>query len=77
VQLGVTFNDWTPYARFEYVTRSSQDTFFNVSGTAQKIEELRLGLRFGLNAQAVVKVEYIADLHNDIHAGQVQAAFGI
>jgi hypothetical protein len=76
-QFGVSFGDFTPYARYEHVQRSAGDVFYNASGVVTRIDELRLGVRYSFNAQAVLKLEYIGDFENNLHAAQLQAAFGI
>jgi hypothetical protein len=77
VQLGVSFGQWTPYARFDGVDRSLGDTFFNISGTATRVLESRAGVRYLLNDRAVFKLEYLRDFENSVHGATLQAAFGI
>jgi len=76
-QLGMSFEQWTPFARIEGADRSAGDTFFNVSGAATRLLELRTGLRYGLSDQAVLKLEYRRDFENRIHGAVLQAAFGM
>ena len=76
-QIGVSFDQWTPYARIEGVDRSVGDTFFNISGAATRLLELRGGIRYGLNDQAVLKLEYRRDFENQINGAVLQAAFGM
>jgi hypothetical protein len=76
-QLGVSFEQWTPYARIEAADRSVGDTFFNISGAATRLLEVRGGLRYGLSDQAVLKLEYRRDFENRINGAALQAAFGM
>lgn len=76
-QVGVSFDQWTPYARLEAVDRSVGDMFFNISGAATRFVEVRTGLRLGLNDQAVLKLEYRRDFESRIHGAVLQAAFGM
>ena len=77
VQLGVSFAQWTPYARFDGADRSVGDTFFNISGTATRVLQSRAGVRYELTDQAVFKLEYLRDFDNALHGATLQAAFGI
>jgi hypothetical protein len=76
-QVGVSFEQLTPYARIEGADRSVGDTFFNISGAANRLLELRTGLRYGLSDQAVLKLEYRRDFENRINGAVLQAAFGM
>jgi hypothetical protein len=76
-QLGVSFEQWTPYARLEGADRSAGDTFFNVSGALTRLLEVRTGVRYGLSDQAVLKLEYRRDFESHIHGAALQAAFGM
>lgn len=76
-QVGVSFEQWTPYARIEGADRSVGDTFFNISGALTRLAEVRAGLRYGLNDQAVLKFEYRRDFESRIHGAIIQAAFGM
>jgi len=76
-QFGVSFEQLTPYARIEGADRSVGDTFFNISGAANRLLELRTGLRYGLSDQAVLKLEYRRDFENRINGAVLQAAFGM
>jgi hypothetical protein len=76
-QIGYTLSAFTPYARYEFASRSAEDQFFNASGGPTDINEVTAGTRFTLSDQAVLKAEYTRDfvIGNDIVT--VQAAFGL
>lgn len=77
VQLGYSFDRFTPYLRFEAVRRDREDVFFDASGVPNRIRELRAGMRMSLSERVVLKLEYVGDLKNEVHGGVAQAAFGL
>jgi hypothetical protein len=77
LQLGVDWERWTPYARFEAIRRDATDAFFNASQTPVELTDLRGGLRYSLTDQAVLKAEFSHDFASGIRRFVLQAAFGV
>lgn len=76
VQLGVEFDAWTPYARYELIDRDEADPFFNASGTPVEETSVHGGIRYALHEKAVVKLEFERNLTEKSNSGAFQAAFG-
>ncbi len=75
LQAGVPIGFVVPYARYEQARRSSEDPFFNLGGTLTRENLILGGVRFNLDEQAAVKLEYGRDLFLARNRWGAQLAF--
>jgi hypothetical protein len=59
MQVGKSFNDWTPYIRFEHTVLSQQDNYFAMQANGQSYARQSLGVRYELNPNAALKLELL------------------
>jgi hypothetical protein len=59
LQIGKSFNDLTPYVRFERTVLSQLDNYFNLQASGQSYARQALGLRYNLSQKAALKFELV------------------
>ena len=75
-ELGYSFGDLTPYARFEYTHFFEDDVYFMASGIPnQDVQLASAGVKYAASASVSVKVEGAADLSTPHRHVLAQAAF--
>jgi hypothetical protein len=57
MQIGVSFNAWTPYVRAERTILDQNDYYFSAQASGQSYAREVLGLRYNLNPKAALKFE--------------------
>jgi hypothetical protein len=57
IQIGVSFNAWTPYVRAERTILDQYDDYFNAQASGQSYARQALGLRYNVNPKAALKLE--------------------
>jgi hypothetical protein len=71
LQIGKSFNAFTPYVRFERTVLSQQDNYFNMQDSGQSYARQALGLRYNLNPKAALKFELLNSSFKADPAGSV------
>ena len=59
LQAGKSFNDLTPYVRFERTVLDQLDNYFSMQASGQSYARQALGLRYNLNPKAALKFELL------------------
>jgi hypothetical protein len=59
LQVGKSFNDLTPYVRFERTKFNQRDNYFSMQASGQSYARQALGLRYNLNQKAALKFELL------------------
>ena len=59
LQVGRSFNDLTPYIRFERTVFNQMDNYFSMQTSGQSYARQALGLRYNLNQKAALKFELL------------------
>jgi hypothetical protein len=59
LQIGRSFNDLTPYVRFERTVFNQLDNYFSMQASGQSYARQALGLRYNLNQKAALKFELL------------------
>lgn len=59
LQVGKSFNDLTPYVRFEKTVLNQLDNYFGMQASGQSYTRQALGLRYNLNQKAALKFELL------------------
>ena len=57
IQIGVSFNAWTPYVRAERTILDQNDYYFSAQASGQSYARQVLGLRYNLSPKAALKFE--------------------
>ena len=73
LQAGRTFNNLTPYVRFERTVLDQADNYFRMQESGQSYARQALGLRYNLNPKAALKFEL---LNSSFKAESGRAALG-
>ena len=77
LQIGRSFNDLTPYVRFERTVLSQLDSYFNNQASGQSYARQALGLRYNLNPKAALKFELLnSSFKEDLTGTTPRTAFG-
>ena len=77
LQVGKSFNDLTPYVRFERTVLSQQDNYFSMQASGQSYTRQALGLRYNLNPKAALKFELLNSSFKEDSTGAIpRAALG-
>jgi hypothetical protein len=75
-EAGYSFDDVTPYTRYEYTHFSGEDAYFMASGIpAEDVHLLSVGVKYAASASVSIKLEGGADLENSHRHLLAQAAF--
>jgi hypothetical protein len=59
LQIGVSFNAWTPYVRAERTILDQNDYYFSAQASGQSYARQVLGLRYTVNPKAALKLELL------------------
>ena len=59
LQIGKSFNNLTPYVRFERTVLDQLDNYFSMQASGQSYARQALGLRYNLNQKAALKFELL------------------
>ena len=57
LQVGRSWNRWTPFARYEAATLDQGDSYFRSQASGRSYRRASLGLRYAIDARSSVKVE--------------------
>jgi hypothetical protein len=57
LQVGRSFNNLTPYVRFERAVFDQTDNYFSMQASGQSYARQALGLRYNINEKAALKFE--------------------
>ena len=71
LQVGKSFNDLTPYVRFERTVLSQQDNYFSMQANGQSYARQALGLRYNLNPKAALKFELLNSSFKEDSTGAI------
>ena len=77
LQIGRSFNDLTPYVRFERTVLSQLDSYFSNQASGQSYARQALGLRYNLNPKAALKFELLnSSFKEDLTGTTPRTAYG-
>jgi hypothetical protein len=74
-QLGLAYEAWTPYARFEWFERNAADPLYDAAGAPDSLLSTTAGINWNINEKVVAKAEFGYDLNKRLFRTEAQLAF--